>query len=124
MATPLSGLPILGAPVWTRSIDLQTAEPLQPVQVFADSDRVLGVSFPIVQIPAGTEIQAAWEYNDTSLDGLDVSLAVEIDRVEGWVAFRLERDDGGLWPDGRYMILLETDGVAITSGEIEVVEES
>ena len=121
--TPLSGTPVLGTLSWASTIDEKTSEPEAVVQVFQDSDPAIYAVIEIERIPAGSEFEAVWEYNDTSLDGLEVTLTVPDDRIDGWIEFHLQRSEEP-WPDGEYRISVFWEGQPLLTETVGVVETS
>lgn len=119
---PLTGPPVVGEPVWSRSIDPQTNEPAEAVESFADTDRVLYLSVPIERLPAGTEIDALWSYNDTQLEGSTVQLIADRDQTGGWIEVHLERTSEEPWPDGTYRVQLQYQSTPIANSEVEITE--
>lgn len=106
--TVLSGPPRIGEAVWAASIDPETAAPIVAATPVVDDSTIYAV-FPIVSLPAGSQLVASWYFNDTTLDALDSAMRIDQDRVSGWVEFHIERTSSEPWPDGVYEIVV-TDG--------------
>lgn len=106
--SPLSGPPRIGAAVWATAIDPQSGAPLAAATPTAE-DRTIYAVFPIESLPAGSQLIAHWFFNDTSLDGLDSAMRIDVDRTSGWLEFHIEQTGNDPWPDGDYEVVV-TDG--------------
>jgi hypothetical protein len=108
VATALSGPPRIGEAIWATSIDPHTAAPIVAGTPVVDDSAIYAV-FPIIALPAGSQLVASWYFNDTTLDALDSAMRIDRDRDAGWVEFHIERTGADPWPDGVYEIVV-TDG--------------
>ncbi|HET9660722.1 MAG TPA: hypothetical protein VFP05_10365 [Thermomicrobiales bacterium] len=106
--TALSGSPRIGEAIWATSIDPETAAPIVAATPVVGDTTIYAV-FPILSLPAGSQLVASWYFNDTTLDTLDSAMRIDRDRVSGWVEFHIERTGSEPWPDGAYEIVV-TDG--------------
>ena len=106
--TALSGPPVIGEVVWATSVDPQTDAPIGTATPVVGDSAIYAV-FPIVSLPAGSQLVASWYFNDTSLDALNSAMRIDQDRVSGWIEFHIERTGTDPWPDGQYEIVV-TDG--------------
>ncbi len=116
--TALSGLPRLGAPVWTNAVAPQTNAPVDATPVIGDT--VIYAVFPIESLPAGSQLLASWFFNDTSLGELDSAMRIDRDRVSGWVEFHIERTGSDSWPDGVYEIVVSDGTRELQRSEIAI----
>jgi hypothetical protein len=106
--TALSGPPRVGEAIWATSIEPETNAPLAAATP-AIGDTTIYAVFPIVSLPAGSQIVASWYFNDTSLDALGSAMRIDRDRTSGWIEFHIERTGSAPWPNGVYEVVL-TDG--------------
>jgi hypothetical protein len=108
--------------IWTAAIDPATNSPTEPVSSYlADAPQIIAVA-TVRSLPAGSQLEATWEYNNTSLDAFTTQL-VPTDAVEeSWVAFHIDRDPNVLWPAGTYEVTVSLEGTAIQHGAVEVTE--
>lgn len=106
--TALSGPPRVGEAIWTNSIEPETNAPVAAATPTIGDTTIYAV-FPVVSLPAGSQIVASWYFNDTSLDALGSAMRIDQDRTSGWIEFHIERTGSTPWPDGIYEVVL-TDG--------------
>jgi len=106
--TALSGPARVGDVIWATTIEPQTNAPVAASTPVAGDTTIYAV-FPIVSLPAGSQLVASWYFNDTSLDALSSAIRIDQDRTSGWIEFHIERTGTDPWPDGVYEIVL-TDG--------------
>lgn len=122
-ATPAPS-PSLGLVVWTTAVDPTTGAPADSVTAYAPDDPQLIAAIPATALPAGTILDTAWFYNDTSLDAFNTSLIVP-DRVsERWVDLRLSRSADARWPAGTYEIVLSMAGEEVQRASVLVVNRN
>ncbi len=106
--TALSGPARVGDVIWASTIEPQTNAPVTASTPVVGDTTIYAV-FPIVSLPAGSQLIASWYFNDTSLDALNSAMRIDQDRTSGWIEFHIERTGTDPWPDGVYEIVL-TDG--------------
>lgn len=106
--TALSGAPRVGEVIWATAIEPQTNAPMMAATPVVTDTTIYAV-FPIVSLPAGSQLVASWYFNDTTLDALNSAMRIDRDRTTGWIEFHIERTGPDPWPNGVYEIVL-TDG--------------
>jgi hypothetical protein len=106
--TALSGPPRVGDVIWATAVKPQTNAPVTASTPVVGDTTIYAV-FPVVSLPAGSQLVASWYFNDTSLDALSSAMRIDRDRTSGWIEFHIERTGSDPWPDGVYEIVL-TDG--------------
>jgi hypothetical protein len=122
-ATPrANATPGLGRIVWTAAIDQTTNAPTEPVSSYAPTAPRIIAAIPVGPLPAGSRIEATWEYNDSSLDAFTTQLfqSEMIDQV--WITFHIERDPNVPWPIGTYEISVSVGETTVEVAEVEVSE--
>lgn len=117
--TALSGPPVLGNVVWATEIEPQTDAPIHPATPVIGDTTIYAV-FPIVSLPAGSQLIASWYFNDTSLDALNSAMRIDRDRVDGWVEFHIERTGSEPWPDGVYEVVVSDGTNELQRAEIAI----
>ncbi|MBW3631649.1 MAG: hypothetical protein KY456_01340 [Chloroflexi bacterium] len=112
----------LGRVIWTDEIDESTNAPVEPVSSYPPTAPRIIAAIPAQSLPAGSRIEAAWEYNDTTLDAFttELSQAEVIDQT--WIAFHIERDPAVAWPVGTYEVRVSLDGTTMQVAAVEVSE--
>jgi len=114
--------PAIGQIVWTTAIDETTNAPTEPVSSYpANTSRIIATALA-ESLPAGSRIEATWEYNDTSLDAFSTQLTSTEMIDQTWVTFQIERDPNVPWPVGVYEVSISVDGTAVQQAAIEVTE--
>jgi hypothetical protein len=81
-------------------------------------------SVPAYSVPAGSQVAAAWTYNDTSLDAFATSVTIDQPAAEQWLTFKLSRNSETPWPAGVYGVTISLNGAVAQSASIEVVDQS
>lgn len=126
LATPASTIasPRIGEIVWTAATDPTSNAPIEPVAIYrSDATRIIAAA-PIRALPAGSRIEATWEYNNTSLDPFTTQLFPPETLNETWITMYIDRDPEVPWPEGQYEITISLDGVAMQHAAIEVLEQA
>lgn len=126
LATPANTIasPRIGEIVWTAATDPISNVPIEPVTSYrSDATRIIAAA-PILALPAGSRIEATWEYNNTSLDPFTTQLVTPKPVEETWITLHIDRDPEVLWPEGQYGITISLDGVAIQQGAVEVLGQA
>jgi hypothetical protein len=112
----------LGQVVWTAATDQTTNAPTEPVSSYvADAPRIIA-AVPARSLPAGSRIEATWEYNDTSLDAFTTKLFQTEVIDQTWITFHIERDPDVRWPVGRYEVSVSLSGTTMQQAAVEVSE--
>jgi hypothetical protein len=122
-ATPPAESPELGAVVWTTVVDALTGEPLDEVVEYSADARQLIAAVPATALPAGATLEAAWTYNNTSLDALTTTLSTNEMASRRWIDFKLERAADSQWPAGTYEVVISLEGVQLQHASIMVTDE-
>lgn len=117
--TALSGPPRVGEAVWATSIEPQTSAPVIAATPVV-GDATMYAVFPIISLPAGSQLIASWYFNDTSLDALNSSMRIDRDRSSGWIEFHIERTGTEPWPDGIYEVVLSDGTNEIQRADITI----
>lgn len=114
-------MPSLGEIVWASAADPVTNAPRGEVASFSpDAPRI--AAFVLAGfLPAGSTVQADWEYNDTSLDAFTRQIVVSTATDRTWLSFHIDRGEGEPWPVGVYAVTISLNGQAARKAEIEVV---
>jgi hypothetical protein len=89
-------------------------------QLTSDVPRIVAY-VPAYALPAGSQVSAAWSYNDTSLDAFATTLTIEQLQPEQWLTFQLSRNTDTPWPTGVYEITVSLNGQVAQSVSIEVI---
>lgn len=89
-------------------------------QLTSDVPRIVAY-VPAYALPAGTQVSAAWSYNDTSLDAFATTLTIDQQQPEQWLTFQLSRNAETPWPSGVYEITISQNGQVAQSASIEVL---
>ena len=121
-ATPRGNVAFsVGPIIWTAAIDETTNAPIEPVSSYVSTTPRIIAAVPVQSLPAGAQIEASWEYNDTSLDAFTTQLsqAEMIDRT--WIAFHIERDPAVPWPVGTYQVSVAVNGTTMQVASVEVI---
>ena len=121
LATPRTTVkPEIGQVVWTAAIDAATIAPTEPVSIYPlESPRIIAAT-KTQSLPAGSRLEARWEYNDTSLDAFTTQLIPAEMIDQRWVTFHIERDPDVPWPGGVYEVTISLDGTAMQQASVEV----
>jgi hypothetical protein len=126
LATPASTIasPQIGEIVWTTATDPASNAPIEPVTSYrSDATRIIAAA-PIRALPAGSRIEATWEYNNTSLDPFATQLFPPETLNETWITMHIDRDPEVPWPEGQYKITISLDGVAMQHAAVEVLQQA
>jgi hypothetical protein len=114
--------PSLGQVVWATAVDPTTGAPADSVTAYAPDDPQLIAAFPATALPAGAVVDAAWFYNDTSLDAFNTTLTVPDHVVKRWVDLRLARSADAPWPAGTYEVVVSLAGDEVRRASVLVVD--
>jgi hypothetical protein len=108
--------------VWTNEwSDQPGEEPVSVPEFLPDSPVIIALT-RAKALPPDAQVDAAWNYNDTSLDAFSTGIVNSGSSDDVWLAFRLVRDPEIAWPAGTYEVTLFLNGVEVMSGSILVVE--
>lgn len=119
-ATPTPQPAGLGDIRWSGE-EATTATPAAgPTQLTTDVPRIIA-NVPAYSLAAGSQVSAAWSYNDTSLDAFATTLTIDQLQSEQWLAFQLSRSADTPWPVGVYQITISLNGQAAQTSSIEVI---
>ena len=120
-ATPQANLTSsMGRIVWTAAIDETTNAPIEPVSSYVSIAPRIIAAVPAHSLPAGSRIEATWEYNDTSLDAFTTRLSQTEMIDQTWITFHLERDPAVPWPVGTYEVSVSLNGTTVQVATVEV----
>jgi hypothetical protein len=120
VATPLPRPPISEV-VWTSAVDAESSAPTARATQFAVDVPSIIAAVRAGNLPPGSRIAAAWEYNDTSLDAFATELTA-VENIDGrWISFTIDRDPEVPWPAGTYEITISLDGTVLEQASTEVV---
>jgi hypothetical protein len=89
-------------------------------QLTSDAPRIVA-NVPAYVLPAGSQVSAAWSYNNTSLDAFATTLTIDQPQKEQWLTFQLSRNTETPWPTGVYEITVSLNGQVAQSASIEVI---
>jgi hypothetical protein len=127
LATPLPATPAVQEPrfseiVWTTEWSgAPGEEPVSVAELRTDSPAIIALVRGRM-LPNGAQVNAAWTYNDTSLDAFATQTTTSGASDDVWLAFRLDRTPDLLWPAGTYQVTLTFDGAEVASDAVLVVE--
>jgi hypothetical protein len=114
----------IGDVIWATATDPATNAPIDSVSSYpADALRIVA-AMRIDALPAGSSVEATWQYNDTSLDAFTTRLTPAGNGAEQWISFYIERDPEVEWPVGTYEVRISLNGSAVHESAVEVREES
>lgn len=114
----------IGDVVWTNATDPITNAPLEPVASFPPDVLRIVAAVHVDALPAGSSIEAIWEYNDTSLDAFSTRLSLDGGSANLWVSFYIERDPEVDWPAGTYEVKISLNGSTKQEAAVRVEEGS
>jgi len=110
--------------VWATATDSATNAPIDPVSSYKpDAPRIVA-ALRMDALPAGSRVEATWEYNDTSLDAFSTQLTPPDSGADRWISFYIERDPEVEWPVGTYEVRISLNGTTVQEAAVEVREES
>ena len=124
-ATPVGASiePRIGEIVWATATDPAMNAPIDQVTSYPpDAPRIVA-AVRATAIPAGSVVEATWDYNDTSLDAFTTRLTPTDSSAEQWLSFHIARDPEVLWPPGRYEVSISVDGATVQQAAVEVGEQ-
>jgi hypothetical protein len=108
--------------VWAASVDSATNAPIETVEDYPPEAPAIVAAVFVTSLPAGSRLEASWEYNDTSLDAFTTALELPEATARQWITFEIARNDPAEpWPEGRYEIAIAHDGAIVREGTVEVV---
>ncbi len=117
-ASPVSSL---GEIVWASSADPETNAPQETVTTYAPEAPRISAFVLTTALPAGSAIEADWEYNDTSLDAFASQIVVPASTGQTWISFHIDRGESEPWPAGIYEVTISLNGKTTREAAIEVV---
>jgi hypothetical protein len=114
----------IGDIVWATSSNPASNAPINAVSRYRpDAPRIIAAARTRA-LPAGSTIEATWEYNDTSLDAFTTQLTPSASGAEQWISFHIARDPDVPWPVGRYEVAIWLDGAIVQQAAVEVSEQT
>lgn len=119
-ATPTPRPSGLGEILWTGDVVSNATPAAGATQLNADAPRIVA-NVPAYSLPAGSQVSAAWSYNDTSLDAFATTLTIDQPQPEQWLEFQLSRNSDAPWPTGIYEITISLNGQVAQSSSVEVI---
>jgi hypothetical protein len=121
-ATPASATPApaLDEILWAVTIDPSSDAPLTVTRRYPVDTTRLTASVLATNLPPSTAVDAAWSYNNTSLDAFATRVVVQDAAPRRWLSFHLDRNSETSWPAGTYAIEISLDGEPARRGEVEV----
>ena len=127
LATPRAATPMVQEPqfsdiVWTTAWSgAPGEEPVAVAEMRTESPAIIAL-VRAYMLPDGAQVDAAWTYNDTSLDAFATRTTTSGSSDDIWLAFRLDRNPDLLWPSGTYQVTLTFNGAEVARDAIPVVE--
>lgn len=127
VATPPPATPFVPEPrftdiVWTTEWAGAPGEkPVAENELESDSPAIVAL-VRARMLPPGSQVDAVWTYNDTSLDTFTTQVTTSGASDDVWLAFRLDRNPDQLWPAGAYQVTLTFNGAEVMTGAIQVVD--
>lgn len=119
-ATPLPHPEGLGEILWSDNPMKEAVPAAEVTQFTSDVPRIVA-NIPAYRLPAGSQVSAAWSYNNTSLDAFATTLTVDQLLAEQWLTFQLSRNTETPWPAGVYEITISLNGQVAQSASVEVI---
>lgn len=115
-----SPVPSLSEVVWATSADPVTNAPRDEVASYPpDAPRI--AAFVLTgALPAGSTVQAEWEYNDTTLDAFARQIVLPAAADRTWLSFHIDRDEAAAWPAGVYEVSISLNGQSARHASVEV----
>jgi hypothetical protein len=108
--------------VWATAIDPASGKPIETVTSYRpDAPQIIAVMHTS-GLPAGSAVEATWEYNDTSLDAFSTRLVPAASSAESWISFHIERSLDVPWPVGTYQVTVSLNGTTVEQAAVEVTE--
>jgi hypothetical protein len=114
----------IGNVVWAMATDPATNAPIDSVSSYPPDALRIVAAMRIDALPAGSSVEATWEYNDTSLDAFTTRLTPVDSGADRWVSFHIERDPEVEWPVGTYEVRISLNGTTVHEAAVDVREES
>ena len=111
----------LGEIVWAASADPATNAPQDAVTTYSPEAPRISAYVLTTALPAGSAIEADWEYNDTSLDAFASQIVVPTKADQTWISFHIDRGESEPWPAGIYKVTISLNGEAVREAAVEVV---
>jgi hypothetical protein len=115
--------PALDEVLWAVTTDPASDAPLTVTRRYPTDTTRLTASVLATNLSAGSVVEAAWSYNDTSLDAFTTEVVVADAAARRWLSFHLERASEEPWPPGVYAVELSLDGIPAGQSEVEVGDE-
>jgi hypothetical protein len=121
-ATPASATPApaLEEILWAVTIDPNSDAPLTVTRRYPVDTTRLTASVLATNLPPSTTVDAAWSYNNTSLDAFTTRVVIQDPAPRRWLSFHLDRNSETPWPAGTYAIQISLDGEPARRGEVQV----
>ena len=114
----------VGDVVWATATDPATNAPVEPVSSYPPDALRIIAAVHADALSAGSNVEATWEYNDTSLDAFTTRLTPSERGTDQWISFYIERDPEVEWPVGTYEVQILLNGATAQEAAVEVREES
>ena len=119
-ATPV---PSLGEVVWSDAADPVANAPRNEVASFPPDAPRIGAFVLVDALPAGSAVEAAWTYNDTTLDAFARQIVVPTATNQTWFSFYIDRGQAEPWPVGVYEVTVSLNGRITRQASVEVVAQ-
>lgn len=110
----------LGEIVWSGDAIFSATPAAGAAQLTTNVPRIVA-NIPAYSLATGSQVSAAWSYNDTSLDAFATALTIDQPQAEQWLEFQLSRNSETPWPPGIYEVTVSLNGQVAQSSSIEVV---
>jgi hypothetical protein len=107
--------------VWTGEAVALATPAASVTDLDIDAPHIVA-NVPAYNLPSGSQVSAAWSYNDTSLDAFATTLTIDQAQTEQWLEFQLSRNADASWPAGVYEITVSLNGQVAQTSSIEVVK--
>lgn len=119
-ATPLPHAAGLGDIQWSDK-PMTAATPVPGVTQLTSDVPFIVANVPAYALQPGSQVSAAWTYNNTSLDAFSTTLTIDTPQAEEWLTFQLSRNTDTAWPTGTYEITISLNGQVAQSAALEVI---
>jgi hypothetical protein len=116
--------PTLGSVIWATDVDPTTGAPADAVSQYAPDAPRLIAALPATALPTGATVDAAWFYNDTTLDAFTTRLTLPDRATKRWVDLQLSRQGDAPWPTGTYEVVISLDGEEVQRASVIVVDDA
>ncbi|MGH2617854.1 MAG: hypothetical protein ACRDJC_21705 [Thermomicrobiales bacterium] len=124
IANPVRETSPFGEVVWAAASDPATNAPIETVSAYSPDAPRITASVLADGLPAGATIEAAWQYNNTSLDAFTRQIVTSAPTAQTWLSFHIDRDPETPWPVGVYEVIVSLDGSEIRHASVEVAPQA